>query len=61
MAVPKSKISRARGGKRRTHQNLTIIRSRECPNCGEPSLPHRMCVACGVYRAREVVPAIESS
>ena len=60
MAVPKREVSRMRGGKRRSHSALPVVRSRECPNCGEPSLPHRLCVACGVYRSREVVPVQDS-
>ncbi len=55
MAVPKRKISRMQRGNRRSHNSLPIVRSRECPNCGEAALPHRMCATCGYYRSREVV------
>ena len=60
MAVPKSKISHMRRGQRNSHSALSVVRSRECPNCGEPSLPHHLCAACGVYRSREVVPSQDS-
>jgi large subunit ribosomal protein L32 len=26
-----------------------------CPNCGEPRLPHRVCMKCGYYRDRVVI------
>ena len=60
MAVPKRKVSRMRRGNRRSHQNLRIVRSRECPHCGEHSLPHRLCGACGYYRSREVIATSDS-
>jgi large subunit ribosomal protein L32 len=27
----------------------------KCPNCGEYKRPHRVCLACGQYKGREVV------
>ncbi|HOO58287.1 MAG TPA: 50S ribosomal protein L32, partial [Anaerolineaceae bacterium] len=26
-----------------------------CPNCGEPRLPHHVCPNCGYYQGREVL------
>ena len=26
-----------------------------CPNCGEPRIPHRVCMSCGFYKGRTVV------
>lgn len=60
MAVPKRKVSRMRRGNRRSHNSLHIVRSRECPNCGEFSLPHRLCASCGYYRSREVIAVSDS-
>ncbi|MBU2865447.1 MULTISPECIES: 50S ribosomal protein L32 [Pacificibacter] len=55
MAVPKSKITRSRGGQRRSHDALVAGNPAECPNCGELKRPHHVCGACGHYADREVV------
>lgn len=55
MAVPKSKKSPSRRDMRRSHHRLTPATYGECPNCGEPKLPHHVCPACGFYDGREVV------
>jgi large subunit ribosomal protein L32 len=50
-------MSKSRRDKRRAQFNArtkaatTVI----CPNCGEPTLPHRACRHCGHYRGRAVV------
>ena len=55
MAVPKSKVSKARRDKRRsTHWKLAPLSLAKCPKCGELRLPHRACKACGNYNGREV-------
>jgi len=41
MAHPKSKISKQRKRKRRTHQKLTAPKLSECPTTGEKHLRHR--------------------
>jgi ribosomal protein L32 len=28
---------------------------RPCPKCGEPSLQHHVCSACGFYKGKEVI------
>lgn len=50
MAVPKSKISKSRRDKRRTHYKLNIPGMSVCPKCGEIKLPHRVCKSCGTYK-----------
>ena len=55
MAVPKKKISKARGRQRRSHDALSIVTTGECPNCGELKRPHHVCQACGSYNAKDVV------
>ena len=55
MAVPKRRTSHARQGKRRSHQHLKPMQIQYCPQCNEPSLPHRVCTNCGFYQKREVV------
>jgi len=55
MAVPKKKTSKSRRDMRRAHHALTVVTGAECPNCGEPKLPHHVCSSCGHYDGREVV------
>lgn len=55
MAVPKSKITRSKGGMRRAHDALNASNPQECPNCGELKRPHHVCTECGHYAEREVV------
>ncbi len=50
MAVPKRKTSRARRGKRRAHQGLSLPPSAVCPRCKAPKVPHRVCPSCGYYK-----------
>ena len=54
MAVPKSKISKSRRDKRRTHYKLSIPGMSICPKCGEIKVPHRVCKSCGTYKDTEV-------
>jgi large subunit ribosomal protein L32 len=55
MAVPKKKTSKSVRNMRRSHHALSATNSVECPNCGEPKLPHHLCAACGHYDGRSVV------
>jgi large subunit ribosomal protein L32 len=55
MAVPKKRTSRTRRDKRRTHKNLTPVNLGQCPKCGEPVMPHRICPNCGYYKDRTVI------
>lgn len=56
MAVPKSKISKARRNKRRsTVWKLSAPALMRCPQCGDFKVPHRVCGSCGYYNGREVV------
>ncbi len=56
MAVPKSKVSRARRDKRRSsHWKLETPNLVKCTKCGELRLPLRVCKACGTYNGREVI------
>ena len=56
MAVPKSKISKARKNKRRSsHWKLAQPGLMKCPKCGELRISHRVCRACGTYNDREVM------
>lgn len=60
MAVPKSRWSKART--RRGHSanaNLKAPNLRECPECHELTVPHRVCKNCGTYKGRQIV-AVDS-
>jgi large subunit ribosomal protein L32 len=60
MAVPKRRTSRAkRDSRRANHDRIeapTVVR---CPQCSEPTRPHRVCPSCGHYKGREVVKVEE--
>lgn len=51
MAVPKSKVSKARRNKRRANWKLTAPQLVRC-SCGALRMPHRICPACGEYNGR---------
>ena len=55
MAVPKMKVSRARGRKRRTHYKLTLPAIVACPQCKEMKLAHHVCKLCGTYKGVQVL------
>ena len=59
MAVPKSKISRSRRNKRRSHHALSPQARMECPACGELKRPYQVCPECGFYNGREVIARTE--
>jgi len=53
MPVPKRKTSKSRRDKRRTHFKLASPGVVLCPNCKEPTQPHRVCPKCGYYKGRK--------
>ncbi|MGF1583254.1 MAG: 50S ribosomal protein L32 [Gemmataceae bacterium] len=55
MAVPKQRHSKSRKGKRRSHIHARSIQVQYCEQCGEPTLPHRVCPSCGYFQGRIVV------
>ncbi|MDR1023268.1 MAG: 50S ribosomal protein L32 [Prevotellaceae bacterium] len=55
MAHPKSKISKQRRNKRRTHYKAAAPTLSICSNCGAATLFHRVCPECGYYRGRLVI------
>jgi large subunit ribosomal protein L32 len=55
MAHPKSRISKQRKRKRRTHYKIEAPNVVNCGNCGAPKLTHHMCDECGYYRGRPIV------
>ncbi|NLK63252.1 MAG: 50S ribosomal protein L32 [Fusobacteria bacterium] len=55
MAVPKKKTSKAKKNMRRSHHAISAVNVVACPECGETKMPHRACLACGVYNGRQVL------
>jgi large subunit ribosomal protein L32 len=56
-ALPKKKLTRARGGRRFTSYKLKPVAMSFCPRCRNAKLPHTVCLQCGFYRGRQVVGA----
>ncbi|WP_312611804.1 50S ribosomal protein L32 [Oscillibacter sp.] len=55
MAVPKTKVSKARRDKRRSSTwKLATPGLVACSKCGALHLPHRMCKECGTYNGRAI-------
>jgi large subunit ribosomal protein L32 len=59
MALPKRRVSRTRRDKRRSHWKAEAPTLVRCPDCGQWSLPHRVCPNCGKYRGNKVVEVEE--
>lgn len=54
-AVPKRRISKARGRNRSSHWKATVPHLVTCEWCGEPKRPHHVCMNCGTYRGEQVL------
>ena len=55
MPVPKRRTGSAKQGMRRSHHALTAANVTECPDSGDPKLPHRVCLKSGFYKGRLVI------
>jgi large subunit ribosomal protein L32 len=57
MAVPKRRTSKARQGKRRSHQHLKPRQNTYCARCGDAIRAHYICSNCGWHntQAREAI------
>lgn len=55
MAHPKSRISKQRKHKRRTHYKATTPQLSKCSNCGATVEYHRVCPECGYYRGMQAI------
>lgn len=55
MAHPKSRISKQRKRKRRTHYKAEKPQLTACNNCGATVQYHRVCPECGYYRGRQAI------
>jgi len=55
VAVPKRRTTRSKRDMRRAqHDKVSAPNLVPCANCGEPSLPHRVCASCGFYKGAQV-------
>ncbi|AEH50141.1 50S ribosomal protein L32 [Pseudothermotoga thermarum] len=56
MANPKQKRSRSRTHAKRakTYRAISVPISK-CPNCGQPKMPHRVCLSCGYYAGKQIL------
>ena len=59
MAIQKRKRSRSRVRSRHANRGIKERTIVACPQCGEPSLPHRVCPHCGYYNKRQVIEVEE--
>jgi large subunit ribosomal protein L32 len=55
LAVPKSKTSKSKRDKRRTHNRLRVLNIVECPRCHSKKVSHRVCPNCGYYSENEII------
>lgn len=55
MAHPKSRISKTRRDKRRTHYKASVPTLATCSNCGATVKYHHICPECGYYRGKQVI------
>lgn len=57
MAVPKRKVSKSRLRMRKAAWagKIPQVAGVVCRECGAPTVPHRVCPACGMYKGRQVL------
>jgi large subunit ribosomal protein L32 len=55
MAVPKRKVSKAKGRSRIANWKATAPTLVECPQCHAQKQPHRICAKCGYYDGKQVI------
>lgn len=58
MQAPKKKTSKSRKGTRRAHDALTPKLISECPSCGETVRSHSICMSCGTYKGKVLIPSL---
>jgi large subunit ribosomal protein L32 len=59
MANPTSRHSRARRDRRLANWKGAIPNMMKCPACGQPKMPHRVCLSCGKYDGKTVLEVVE--
>ncbi len=63
MPNPKKRHSKSRQGTRRAKWSLVggLPCLNICPQCGQPKLPHRVCLNCGFYNGELILPKKEKT
>ena len=61
MAVPKKKVSKAKGRSRIANWKATAPTLVECPQCHESKQPHKVCPHCGYYKDSVVIEHSEEN
>lgn len=61
MAVPKTKISKAKKHSRSANWKVTLPNIVECPHCHEKKVAHQVCKKCGFYDGKQKVAVKDSS
>ena len=59
MAVPKSRHTKSKRNRRRSHISLKAPVLISCSKCGTSVLPHTLCSNCGYYKGREIINVLE--
>lgn len=59
-ALPKRRISKSRRNRRRAHDSIQTFHLVECPDCGSMKRSHRVCLECGKYNGRQILPVAEA-
>lgn len=54
MAVPKKRTGASAQGHRRSNWKASLPETTKCKNCGELTLTHTVCTACGYYKGKAV-------
>ena len=55
MPLPKTRHSKTRGRKRRTHWKISSSNLSKCPQCKEAKPAHHICPVCGYYKGKQVI------
>jgi len=59
MAEPKKRLTSTRSGQRQSHDSLKKISYIFCPNCKSAKLKHSICLKCGIYKNKKIIPTKE--
>jgi large subunit ribosomal protein L32 len=59
MANPTHRHTRSRRDKRRANWKASSLNIILCPECQEPTISHRVCPNCGVYKGKKIVEVVE--
>lgn len=59
MALPKEKVSKARGRSRRANWKVSAPTLVECSQCHQLKQAHRVCKNCGYYDGKQIVTVEE--